>query len=532
MNFNKRKSFGNKNESPQSEKKFKPGKLSNGGTPQATPGKQQRQNTPKSANKKPQFSPKGLNIKQENVTPSPKTPKLKMFPGTNSLGSVDKNIKKEPISVTKIKKELLSAKKQPGSPKTKQANVNAEKPPSDGEKGPNRHKRRRETRKIRRQELRQKEKELKIKVLEGDVAARHQVEKKIQELEKVNNKSKSLERKLKFFQGMLQTKGMPKNIQAKGPLVQKQQKGKQLKNEKQKQAILKTPAAESDTDTSESEEQSQSKISILAEGESNEEEEASDEEGKEEASDEEGKEEASDEEDEEEASDEEGEEEASDNEQDEEDSDEEETTLSLSNPSQTLDEEDSNDDDESEEESEESDEKTVVQSKKQAVNKKLNQHANKKQPQKQDSNIPSLNDVVGKDKLSRYVVFVGNLPYSATKKELSEHFKKVGQIADIRIPTNEENKPKGFAYVELKDQEAYQKALSLHHTFVGERRINVLYTQSGKKKSAERKGEIKAKNFKLQAMRNQGQLTGSVKADQKRSVRRAKKKQFDKKQNA
>lgn len=70
----------------------------------------------------------------------------------------------------------------------------------------------------------------------------------------------------------------------------------------------------------------------------------------------------------------------------------------------------------------------------------------------------------------------------------------------------------------------FQKALSLHHTMLKGRRINVLYTQGGKKKGEEKKKEIKAKNFKLQEMRKQGKLAGSVKQDQKRSARRAKNK--------
>lgn len=56
------------------------------------------------------------------------------------------------------------------------------------------------------------------------------------------------------------------------------------------------------------------------------------------------------------------------------------------------------------------------------------------------------------------------------------------------------------------------------------RRINVLYTQGGKKKGNEKKKEIKAKNFKLQEMRKQGKLAGSVKPNQKRSARREKNK--------
>lgn len=67
-----------------------------------------------------------------------------------------------------------------------------------------------------------------------------------------------------------------------------------------------------------------------------------------------------------------------------------------------------------------------------------------------------------------------------------------------------------------------QKALSLHHTNVKGRRINVLYTQGGKKKGEEKKQEIKAKNLKLQAMRQEGKLAGSVKQSQKRAARRNK----------
>lgn len=42
------------------------------------------------------------------------------------------------------------------------------------------------------------------------------------------------------------------------------------------------------------------------------------------------------------------------------------------------------------------------------------------------------------------------------------------------------------------------------------------------------KQKIKSKNFKLQAMRRDGKLPGGVKDSQKRSVRRAKKRSFDK----
>lgn len=62
----------------------------------------------------------------------------------------------------------------------------------------------------------------------------------------------------------------------------------------------------------------------------------------------------------------------------------------------------------------------------------------------------------------------------------------------------------------------------MHHTFLNGRRINVLYTQGGNKMGDGKKKDIKAKNFKLHALRKQGKLLGSKKESQKRSFRRKK----------
>lgn len=74
----------------------------------------------------------------------------------------------------------------------------------------------------------------------------------------------------------------------------------------------------------------------------------------------------------------------------------------------------------------------------------------------------------------------------------------------------------------------FQKALSLHHSSIKGRRINVLYTSGGKKNTEDRKKFIKHKNLKLNAMRMSGKLPENKKPSQKRSVRRAKKRAFDK----
>jgi nucleolin len=41
-------------------------------------------------------------------------------------------------------------------------------------------------------------------------------------------------------------------------------------------------------------------------------------------------------------------------------------------------------------------------------------------------------------------------------------FKNCGPIKDVRIPMNEEGRPKGFAHVEFETAEAAQKALEFN----------------------------------------------------------------------
>ncbi|KAJ8976982.1 hypothetical protein NQ317_006174 [Molorchus minor] len=186
-------------------------------------------------------------------------------------------------------------------------------------------------------------------------------------------------------------------------------------------------------------------------------------------------------------------------------------------------EQDDVDEEESDDDEEESDEEDIPPQVKKTL-KDL-----RKTPRKKSDNHVELDDLkktnlVMKNQ-KRFVLFVGNIPYDTNKQDLIEHFKKCGEIKHIRIPTEKKsNKARGFAYVEVGNEETYQRCLSMHHTSLKERRINVLYTQGGKKKGEDKKKEIKAKNFKLHAMRKEGKLAGSKKENQKRSFRRAKQK--------
>jgi len=63
----------------------------------------------------------------------------------------------------------------------------------------------------------------------------------------------------------------------------------------------------------------------------------------------------------------------------------------------------------------------------------------------------------------RFIVFVGNLPFSATKDTITAHFKKV-EPADVRLMTHKDTgKPKGFAFLEFEKYDRMRTCLKLYH---------------------------------------------------------------------
>ncbi len=58
-------------------------------------------------------------------------------------------------------------------------------------------------------------------------------------------------------------------------------------------------------------------------------------------------------------------------------------------------------------------------------------------------------------------LFVGNLPFTATEDELRDLFSAFGEVTQVRIMTDRDTgKPRGFAFVEMTDDEAAVKAIT------------------------------------------------------------------------
>ncbi|KAK9496259.1 hypothetical protein V1508DRAFT_408138 [Lipomyces doorenjongii] len=104
----------------------------------------------------------------------------------------------------------------------------------------------------------------------------------------------------------------------------------------------------------------------------------------------------------------------------------------------------------------------------------------------------------------RFILFIGNLPYTATQTALQTHL-TASKPDIIRIPTEKNTqKAKGFAFAEFTGQDASKRVnacLRLHHTEFEGRRINVELTAGGGGSGTSRKQKLKQKNERLEAER-------------------------------
>lgn len=115
-----------------------------------------------------------------------------------------------------------------------------------------------------------------------------------------------------------------------------------------------------------------------------------------------------------------------------------------------------------------------------------------------------------KQKFQGYTLFIGNLSYDTTKEDVLRHFAKCGAIKNVRIPLEKiTNQPRGFGYIEVEEHVTYENVLSMHHTFLKRRRINVECTFGGSKTSLKRMALIKEKTLKLRFLSREGKISSA-----------------------
>lgn len=72
-------------------------------------------------------------------------------------------------------------------------------------------------------------------------------------------------------------------------------------------------------------------------------------------------------------------------------------------------------------------------------------------------------------------LFVGGIPFRATDEELRQLFSQAGEVVSVFIPMDRmTNRPRGFAFVEMADEAAAEKAIQMFDgSDMGGRRIAV-----------------------------------------------------------
>ncbi|CUA67543.1 hypothetical protein RSOLAG22IIIB_07425 [Rhizoctonia solani] len=140
----------------------------------------------------------------------------------------------------------------------------------------------------------------------------------------------------------------------------------------------------------------------------------------------------------------------------------------------------------------------------------------KKRKTTKTANDSNENDVSkGDAKLKRFILFVGNLPYTISKAQILEHFSECSPAPAIRLLTSKSRtgkpqtavqaaKNKGCAFLEFSSHEAMQAAIRKHHSELAGRRINVELTAGGGGNSDQRKEKLRVRNRTLNDQRKRG----------------------------
>ena len=98
----------------------------------------------------------------------------------------------------------------------------------------------------------------------------------------------------------------------------------------------------------------------------------------------------------------------------------------------------------------------------------------------------------------RLIVFLGQLPFSATEASVRAHFAAVGECK-IRMRTDRKTKKfLGTAFLEVSSEEQMTAVLRLHHSLMDRRRINVERSAKGGGNSRERVAAIKGGRKQMQ----------------------------------
>ena len=71
-------------------------------------------------------------------------------------------------------------------------------------------------------------------------------------------------------------------------------------------------------------------------------------------------------------------------------------------------------------------------------------------------------------------IYVGNLPFTSTEEEVRGLFAEFGEVASCALPTDRDTgRPRGFAFIEMADEDAEKAIATLNGRDFGGRALRV-----------------------------------------------------------
>jgi len=70
-------------------------------------------------------------------------------------------------------------------------------------------------------------------------------------------------------------------------------------------------------------------------------------------------------------------------------------------------------------------------------------------------------------------IYIGNLSFKTTEMKLGRHFEKYGDIKDVRIVEDDQERSRGFGYVEFEDKDQVEKAIAADASELDGRKLRV-----------------------------------------------------------
>ena len=74
-------------------------------------------------------------------------------------------------------------------------------------------------------------------------------------------------------------------------------------------------------------------------------------------------------------------------------------------------------------------------------------------------------------------IYIGNLSFKTTEMKLGRHFEKYGDIKDVRIVEDDQERSRGFGYVEFEDKDQVEKAIAADASELDGRKLRVAKVQ-------------------------------------------------------